>query len=627
MKTHTPRQPLVERLEDRRMLAGDVTFDSRGLINHLPSGGINLNAVNYWSTQQPFNDALKRGKGWKSNTAAAIPLRTDGYPSGLASGQTATAMVFKDAASGRFPTGTYVLEWDGDGELALRDYGGNKTATESDGRIDLNVPSSNGGLSVTINRTNAANPVRNVRLWLPGQRNAGVFNSSFTSRLANYEVLRVMDWNVTNNNADTAWGDRALPGDAFYGTHGVPYEDMVRLANQLDKDLWITVPAETIDGDLVTRDQYARKLAQGLRYGFRSNGEPYTSATSSPVHPPLESGRNVWIEYSNETWNGIFAQSDYVLGKAGGVASQKAATSGKLSRDLFTTFDDYFPNDRLVKVVAGQAANEYVLSQGLTAMPAKGTRGAPDVASVSYYYTNGSPKVVQYVNDRLNANGGSLTSADKTEVFRQIDALMDATAVKWGKNADAARAYGIPLVAYEGNQHLDAQQIPTAQQNANLVSTLAALTRDGRQYTAYSRALDLWTAKGGKTAVGFSDVGPWGKSGQWGHLEYQDQPASAAPLFHGLQDWLSSHSGGFGFSSPAAVTPVSALTVRAQLRAAATAGPVATAVEPVAPSSSASASRVASPFSGGRAIAFADVVDDDPSAASRLIEWSAGPAA
>jgi hypothetical protein len=74
--------------------------------------------------------------------------------------------------------------------------------------------------------------------------------------------------------------------------------------NQAGKDLWINVPHQA-------NDDYVTKLAHLLRYG--SDGvNPYTSPQPSPVFPPLAPGRKVYLEWSNELWNGGFSQSGWL---------------------------------------------------------------------------------------------------------------------------------------------------------------------------------------------------------------------------------------------------------------------------------------------------------------------------
>jgi len=87
-----------------------------------------------------------------------------------------------------------------------------------------------------------------------------------------------------------------------FGWQGVgsPLEHLVRFANETSTDVWVNVP-------LLANDDFIRKMAQLFRYG--SDGVmPYTSPQANPVFPPLDPGLKIYLEYSNELWNGAFAQ-------------------------------------------------------------------------------------------------------------------------------------------------------------------------------------------------------------------------------------------------------------------------------------------------------------------------------
>src|SRR5207245_943214 len=87
--------------------------------------------------------------------------------------------------------------------------------------------------------------------------------------------------------------DRTPPG-AFVTTgtagSGVPYEDMIELANESHKDMWINIPA------LATAD-YIQNMAQ-------------------LIHTKLDPSLKVYVEYSDETWNGAYAVHNQVLAAA-----------------------------------------------------------------------------------------------------------------------------------------------------------------------------------------------------------------------------------------------------------------------------------------------------------------------
>jgi hypothetical protein len=99
----------------------------------------------------------------------------------------------------------------------------------------------------------------------------------------------------------TNWASRNRPcgpqnrGGTAGEWGGMAIENIVAMANQSQKNLWINVPFRATD-------EYILKMAQTIRYG--SDGvNPYTSDQGSPVFPPLDPGLKLYVEHGNEIWN------------------------------------------------------------------------------------------------------------------------------------------------------------------------------------------------------------------------------------------------------------------------------------------------------------------------------------
>ena len=562
-----------------------VERDADGRVTRLPAGGMGLDGPTYWSTAWPFVNAMKLGHvagrpeqegktfigSWKPGDAKLpLPrLGRDGYPAeALTPGQSLQASVFTHNDM-HYPAGTWVLAWDGTGELELKHPGVADNRSDS-GRIEVELTEgeqSPAGFYVIIHQTDPADPVRNLRLWMPGFENAdSPFHPLYKERLGEVGVLRRMDWGATNGSTVANWDQRTRPTGASYSgpVNAVPDEMIVQLGNETQKDIWITVPHLTVDGDLDTRDEYVVKLAHLIRYGSDAEGEPYTSEQADPVHPPLDEDLKVWLEYSNEVWNWQFAQTHYAKTKMEewGVKHPKAAA--QLSQDMAITFKEAFgDDDRVLHVIASQAANPWQLKMRLEALPPAGEPGAADLAAIAHYFTPN--EITQSVNRTLHEDGGSFDEASLTEFFRMLNSSIDGETYDWwSENAELARAYGVPLVSYEGNQHMTVKQGAVNKQQAERVGiaemkphekleeTLHAITRDPRMYEAYQHALDTWVKAGGTTATAFVNVSKWSQHGQWGHLEYQDQPVEEAPLHRAFYDWIAEHADGFSFDTGAA---------------------------------------------------------------------------
>src|SRR5439155_26809058 len=99
------------------------------------------------------------------------------------------------------------------------------------------------------------------------------------------------DWTGTNNSTVVNWSVRTVASSARQSsTNGVAWEYVVQMANLVHKDLWINVPA-------LATDDYVTQLATYLKNN-------------------LDPDRVVYVEYSNEVWNGIFGQYNQNLNAA-----------------------------------------------------------------------------------------------------------------------------------------------------------------------------------------------------------------------------------------------------------------------------------------------------------------------
>ncbi|HTU60150.1 MAG TPA: hypothetical protein VMF89_16975, partial [Polyangiales bacterium] len=112
------------------------------------------------------------------------------------------------------------------------------------------------------------------------------WNPQFLADIAPYHVLRFMDWNLTNEevNPQADWATRKLK-TADQTTSPVAYEWQIDLCNRAKKDIWITVPHNATTS-------YMMKLATLLR---------------DTLDPRLR----VYVEWSNEVWNGAFPAREY----------------------------------------------------------------------------------------------------------------------------------------------------------------------------------------------------------------------------------------------------------------------------------------------------------------------------
>ncbi len=484
-----------------------------------PLVGINLSGIAYFGAQFPFADLTKSSGGWSSRYSdgafrGEFPAVRDGLPTALHPGQHAVAVMGWPGT--HYPAGRYVVLWDGDGDIGFP-LSRVKVAERQAHRIVAEVDNSE-GFWVGIERTDPADPVRNVRVLWPGTEatyTTQPFNPEYLKKIAPFKVLRFMDWARTNDNRPPLgqWANRAHLGDATYTDGaGVPFERMIDLANTLHADPWLCVPH-------LANDDFVRRMAQ-------------------LVHDRLAPDLNLHIEYSNEVWNGGFAQSKWALEQSKKLGlpapnGQPGAFYAQRSVQIFKIFEDVFgPADRrrLVRVIAGQSAWTNFAE---TALAWKDTAAHTDVLAIAPYFEAAAAA------DKTNAAETLATPADDIarQMFDDIGAKLTA---QIRSNATLARKHKVRLEAYEGGSGNTTFYFPQEQQDA-MTNALAAANRSPVMREVYKAFYSTWAANGGGLMLQYSGIGAWSKWGFWGALEYVTQDPAAAPKYLGLLDVIASH--------------------------------------------------------------------------------------
>jgi hypothetical protein len=97
-----------------------------------------------------------------------------------------------------------------------------------------------------------------------------------------------------------------------------------------------------------------------------------------------------------------------------------------------------------------------------------------------------------------------------------------------------------PIIAYEGGPSLYTDGLDGGDSRDDGITIfMEALNRHPRFRDVYSMHLNMAKSKGLWTHTMFTDFGPWGKYGQWGHLEYPTQPPADSPKYQFLLDWMA----------------------------------------------------------------------------------------
>jgi hypothetical protein len=251
-----------------------------------------------------FVDVMKDARGFATPKVywdpvnAPVALDGDGWPTADAGVVflTNTSDPLNRPLAATYPSmmGTYSLSFTGRATVA----GANCCVVQNlvyDPRTNSSTASvvvgpSDTLLALTFTGTNGG--VRNVKLLRPGYApgTTQLFSTQFLEAIAPFGTLRFMDPLETNGNPVTSWAQRTLPATPQQSApSGLAWEYVIQLANTSGKDIWVNIP-EGVDLTDPTANNYAVQLARLLK------------ATLNP-------GIHVYLEYSNEVWNSVFAQT------------------------------------------------------------------------------------------------------------------------------------------------------------------------------------------------------------------------------------------------------------------------------------------------------------------------------
>jgi len=482
--------------------------------------GTNLAPIAYYSSQFPFADLMKSSGGWHSmedngTWDAAFPaLRADGYPAALKTGQHAVnAVAWNDT---HYPAGRYVVLWDGSGSIGFP-MSKVTIAQSAPNRIAIDVTDTSGQLWVSIDKTSATDPVRNVRFLLPGAEATYAtqpFSQQFLNRTTPFSVLRFMDWGMTNGSPVAEWADRSHVADLTYANqNGVPIEVMIDLANALKVDPWFCIPHRA-------SDDYVRQFATLL-------------------HARLDPALRPHIEYSNEVWNTGFEQTRWAVDRsqalqlplsAGFMPSafyaQRSVEVFKIIQQVYGAAD----SGRLVRVLAGQAVWTQFLD---SALAWNGTAANADVMAIAPYFNAEAADLVANVNATLQLSGDQI-------VDQMLANIRGSVKTSMLMNADLAKRYGLKLKAYESGPGDSSWYFP-ADKIDLMTAKFAEANRNPRMREVYLEYYGQWVASGGDTMNQYNDIGGWSRWGLWGALEYVTQDAASAPKYQGLLEFINAH--------------------------------------------------------------------------------------
>lgn len=503
--------------------------------------GMNTNEVMESDASMPFIDLMRAAMPFQEAspwlTKGNVVYDADGWPANLNGGQAGTRFL-SNLPAAVIPEGTYTVLYDGDGDIQ---YMNDATLLEHKPGVDtINIAAGSDGFlnaSFLITRSNPQQYVRNIRILPPGGICAGnpfqrvasaascsgnyqsfvensgkiVFNPDFMNFMKDFRSIRFMNMSGVTRSTEREWSDRHRLTKAAWGgkegSRGAPLEIQVELANRLNADPWFTLPHEA-------SDDFVRQYATYVKQHLNSNLKPH-------------------IEYSNEAWNTIFTQANYMIGmgmKLGlDTNAQRAGHRyySQRSVEIFNIWESVFGgSQRLVRILAGWTVNDKLTETVLTH---KDAYKHVDAFAIGPYVFGGHAEVsvvrsVDEAFDLINNPMYRHSLEKELGYVRMQKAIVDK--------------YGVRLIAYEAGQGLADFKTKTDDEMPNPM--LFAANRDPRMRSVYERLLNGWKAEGGTLFMHYTAPRTFTKHGPWGTKEYITQPASEAPKYQALLDFTRS---------------------------------------------------------------------------------------
>lgn len=491
--------------------------------------GVNLEGATDWNVGWPVNDIMKCSRSfftqntdwidggkneWDTEYINQIPKGAHGYPLELPAiidGAEAPQIITTVWANTRaMPLGDYEVYYDGEGEISFGlDATGEVTG---EGRMVMHLTDENNIASMSVIRSSAEDPIRNIRIYLPGADPEELFNPVFLEKCAPFAAIRFMDWGQTNDSTLVNWEDRSRPEDVtFTAGKGFPYEYMIELANTLHKDIWICIPHQA-------NDEYISSMAK-----FFGDG--------------LDPDLNLYVEYSNEVWNWMFDQARYLLNEGDQDVDWPERCVPIIENALDVFYENWTGDPMQVKRVLGVQAGYYDVSERIALNMRPGSFDL--IVPTAYFGLN------EAAIKELEAAG---SGADMDLMKRLAEEAVVEMAVDIRKIAELCDRLGVGMAYYEAGQHLTPEPFGSEQ---DYNRALVDFQHDPAMYDIYMSLFkeleEIKVEKNGDTTLCmlFSlTSGDSGQYGSWGLLTniFGEIDLDDVPKYRAVQDYMNGTS-------------------------------------------------------------------------------------
>ncbi|KAK6174670.1 hypothetical protein SNE40_017903 [Patella caerulea] len=511
------------------------TYDPTIMMNYGVKVGINLGGINYYSSEVKFVDIAKQSQEWITQRDGVhqwstgehdkIKWTSTGYPAELSDGLKVAKLIYR-AFGVHEERGNYTILWDGDGEVSFG-LTHNTILYHSKGRMVVNFDNiGKGGILLIVRNVNPKSPLRNLRVLPPGYEQVNdrfPFHPLFLESIRRYSEIRYMDFYATNGHGPepTTWSSRHDPNfHTQAGKQGGALEYMIDISNRLGANPWFCMPH-------AADDNYIQQFAQMVKNKLR---------------PDLK----IFVEYSNEVWNGIFRQTKYTgeKGMALKLHTQNYRAGMKYynqrSSEIMDIWKKVFGTEstRVNGLWTWQTGYQDYYRQALEDL---GTRIQKFklIAITGYFSCLGV----------ASKNATELPHMTMAEIQTYCKRELPKKEDQFKHYLQVAKDHGVQLGMYEGGPGvMEGSAIQHfGQAHENTTAKAIAFHKDPLMEESVEDILKLWNKIVATDPINkdagffnyFSSTGTPSKYGSWGMMEYTGQDAKTVAKYRGVHKFIT----------------------------------------------------------------------------------------
>nr|KAG5710339.1 hypothetical protein BaRGS_009055 [Batillaria attramentaria] len=466
--------------------------------------GTNIGGIEYFSSEIKWVDIFKQSSEWITQREGRSDWDTKEQDSihWRADANQRLVKLMMRGFGEHDEGGRYTLLYDGEGtvDFSLAQH---TVRYNGKGRMIVEFPQiPHSGIAFRLLATNPSDPIRNVRLLPPGYENTYErfpFHPLFLEFLKRFSEIRFMDFLRTNGHTPepTTWNDRKPTNfHTQVGHDGGSIEYLVQLANTVGADPW------------------------------------------------------VYVEYSNEVWNGIFRQTRYTQEQGKHLFpndpgfKQGMKYFNKRATEVANIWTQAWGSQksRITNVYAWQTGYQDYYRQALEDLGNR--KSSFQALAITGYFD---------CDKAADDHASELPHMSMTQIQHLCDIDLPNQKAAFTHYMNVAKSHGLKLVMYEGGPSvMENQALKNGGSDEAVTNKAIAFNMDPAIQRPVHDVLEAWysivTSNSANHSPGglfnyFSSVGTPSKYGSWGMAQYTGQDLSKVPKWLAVQAYITHHWG------------------------------------------------------------------------------------